>query len=175
MTTQYHHDFHNKPRTEPFLIVQDREGLRNKSYCLECGREHLEDSPCESTTYATKFSYMKKSPTKVFSFSVFFFKFSQLFSAEFVIRLMECQRPWLVKRRDCTEKCRQRWRTTTFGVNCRLLVSNASSQRRTRRNVPILTLEICGKICTLKLPTETYIILIPYLNLSHNLCCIHTV
>lgn len=66
MITQYQHDHHSKDRSEPFKIVQDREGLRNKSYCLcvECGREHRKGSPCESTTYYTKYSYRKQCPIK---------------------------------------------------------------------------------------------------------------
>ena len=71
-TTQYNNDYYTKRHSEPLVIVQDREGRRNRSVCFdnngrcnECGTKHESWEACDQSTFATSYSYRQLNPIKV--------------------------------------------------------------------------------------------------------------
>lgn len=69
--TQYYNDYYRKRHSEPLVIVQDREGKRNRSFCFdnsgrcnECGSKHEEWEACETSTFTTSYSYRQLNPIK---------------------------------------------------------------------------------------------------------------
>lgn len=71
-TTQYNNDYYTKRHSEPLVIVQDREGRRNRSVCFdnlgrcnECGTKHEAWESCDQSTFATSYSYRQLNPIKV--------------------------------------------------------------------------------------------------------------
>jgi len=70
-TTQYNNDYYTKRHSEPLVIVQDREGRRNRSVCFdnlgrcnECGTKHEAWESCDQSTFATSYSYRQLNPIK---------------------------------------------------------------------------------------------------------------
>ena len=72
LKTQYYNDYYMKRHSEPLVIVQDREGRRNRSVCFdnfgrcnECGTKHNAWEACDRSTFNLSYSYRQLNPIKV--------------------------------------------------------------------------------------------------------------
>jgi len=71
LKTQYYNDYYMKRHSEPLVIVQDREGRRNRSVCFdnfgrcnECGTKHNAWEACDRSTFTLSYSHRLLNPIK---------------------------------------------------------------------------------------------------------------